>query len=754
MIGSTWRRLERIARRIERLGRDPRHYQIAVLSLLVFYGAGFLGFPIGAVEVAVLVGTALATQALCGWIAGMPFDPRSPLISGLSLSLLLRSDELWVLGLGAALAIASKFAFRLRGKHVFNPANFGLIVAVLVTGQAWTSPGQWGSAAFLGLLMACAGGLVVYRAARSDVTYAFVGCYAALLFGRASWLGDPWTIPLRTLESGALLLFAFFMISDPKTTPNTRAGRILFGCLVAVAGAAIQFLLHRPNGFLWALFLSAPLVPGIDRILPGRRYRWRDRPAGGSPLATTPRKDLDMNLPAPALSFVASRIANSPRARSGLVALGAALALLAVLLLSPPPARGFCGFYVAKADSRLFNRASQVVLVRDGDRTVLTMANDFKGDPREFALVVPVPTFLERDQIHVAEQVLIDHLDAFTSPRLVEYFDEDPCLVRRELAMRAMASTNAEIPATPKADRLGVTIEAKYTVGEYDILILSAEESRGLETWLRQEGYRIPDGATAVLGSYLKQGMRFFVAKVNLDQQQALGYANLRPLQIAFESPKFMLPIRLGTVNADGPQELFVYTLTRKGRVETTNYRTIELPTGNELPGFVKAEFADFYRDLFARQVERDRMQSVYLEYAWDMGWCDPCAADPLSRDQVRALGAFWVEPGGGPPEAFVTRLHLRYDRDRFPDDLRFQETANRVNFQGRYVLRHPWQGEPKCAEARRYLDELPFRLEREAQSLASLTGWDIVDIRRKMGVDGKSAPIAEKWWQRLWPGR
>jgi len=179
----------------------------------------------------------------------------------------------------------------------------------------------------------------------------------------------------------------------------------------------------------------------------------------------------------------------------------------------------FCGFYVARADTKLYNQASQVVLVRDGERTVLTMANDYQGEPAEFAVVIPVPTFLERGQIHVAENALIEHLDAYTAPRLVEYFDEDPCVERRERPAMAMAGSGFREAIPPRGpDALGVTIEAAYTVGEYDILILSAKESGGLVTWLKQNQYRIPDGAERIVGSYLKQGMRFFVAKVNLEE--------------------------------------------------------------------------------------------------------------------------------------------------------------------------------------------------------------------------------------------
>ena len=429
--------------------------------------------------------------------------------------------------------------------------------------------------------------------------------------------------------------------------------------------------------------------------------------------------------------------------------------------LSAEAAHAFCGFYVARADTKLFNKASQVSLVRNGDRTVLTMANDFRGDPKEFALVVPVPTFIRREQIEVVGKALLEHLDAYSAPRLVEYFDEDPC--RPPVVYEAMPLAMPAMPGARGDKSLGVTVEARYTVGEYDIVILSAQESSGLETWLIQNGYRIPQGASRVLGSYTKQGMRFFVARVNLKEQSKLGFSYLRPLQVSYTSPKFMLPIRLGTVNADGPQELFVFALTRKGRVETTNYRTVRLPTGTDLPLFVKQSFGEFYKAMFSEQVRREDMRAVFLEYAWDMAWCDPCAADPLSRDELKKLGVLWLEEsprqtppawGGGPQEVFITRLHLRYDADHFPEDLVFQETAGRENFQGRYVLRHPWKGAAECPRGRQYQAELPRRFEGEAQNLASLTGWDITDIRRKMGLPSGAAKIGRGlrgWWESLW---
>jgi hypothetical protein len=432
---------------------------------------------------------------------------------------------------------------------------------------------------------------------------------------------------------------------------------------------------------------------------------------------------------------------------------------LSFLAFGAREAHSFCGFYVAKADTKLFNQASQVVLVRDGDRTVLTMANDFKGNPKEFAVVIPVPTVLQRGQIHVAEKALIDHLDAYSAPRLVEYFDPNPCepmeFDKARPAPSAVGMAREGGGNEARARSLGVTIEATYTVGEYDIVILSAKQSDGLETWLVESGYRIPAGASRVLGGYLRQGMKFFVAKVNLREQSKLGFSYLRPFQIAFESPKFMLPIRLGMVNADGPQELFIYTLTRKGRVETTNYRTVKLPSDVEVPEFVKGEFAGFYRSMFKRQVAKQDMSTLFLEYAWDMAWCDPCAADPLSGEELRQLGVFWQGRSGsssGAQDVFLSRLHVRYDAAHFPEDLVFQQTADRENFQGRYILRHPWKGPDRCAEASRYRRELRQRFEKQAQSLAGLTGWDVNKIRRRMNLRAAVEPSSgDSWWKDLW---
>jgi len=426
-------------------------------------------------------------------------------------------------------------------------------------------------------------------------------------------------------------------------------------------------------------------------------------------------------------------------------------------------ANAFCGFYVAKADTDLYNNASQVVLVRDEDRTVITMGNDFQGDVEDFAMVVPVPTFIEREQINVATQALVDHLDAYTAPRLVEYFDENPCAlqVRRQMMAESATALDSSVLMKMGVDEdSGVTIEAKYTVGEYDILILSAEESSGLISWLINNDYKLPEGAEEVVGSYLKQGMRFFVAKLNLENHQNTGFTNLRPLQIAFESPKFMLPIRLGTLNANGQQELFVYALTRTGRVETSNYRTVRMPSNVEIPGFVKSRFDDFYRDMFSLQTDKENGKAVFLEYAWDMAWCDPCAADPLSAQQLRKLGVYWIDKNKPADQSnlrrrpvaqdvFVTRLHVRYDSQHFPDDLKFIETGDRTNYQGRYIMRHAWKGDIQCDAARDYFRMVNDRNIVAGNHLASLTGWNRQDIASSMGVH--TLPPEEKWWKRIW---
>jgi len=453
--------------------------------------------------------------------------------------------------------------------------------------------------------------------------------------------------------------------------------------------------------------------------------------------------------------------------------------LLAVIILIAfsPIAWAFCGFYVSKADAKLYNNASQVVIAHDGDRTILTMANDFQGDVKDFAIVVPVPTILKQDQVRIGEAKIIERLDSFSSPRLVEYFDSNPCVPESRSGFNFLnaAPTAADSVSKPlrQKESLGVTIEEKFTVGEYDILILSAKESGGLATWLTQNGYRIPSGANQVLQAYIRQNMKFFVAKVNLKELEKSDTQFLRPLMMAFESKRFMLPIRLGMVNAKGDQDLIAYILSPKGQVEVSNYRTVNIPSDAEIPVFVKNEFGSFYKSMFQTAHRREDQRVAFLEYAWDMGSCDPCSAEPLSPEELAKAGVFWLNSPESSPNStfrdrafpqlslpsrgfnrsgvFITRIHIRYNRDKFPEDLMFQETSNKRQFQGRYILRHAFNGEAKCAAGQQYKRTLPQRFEKEAQTLAQLTNWRISDIRAKMPVIEASTNPIRQFWRNIW---
>jgi hypothetical protein len=408
---------------------------------------------------------------------------------------------------------------------------------------------------------------------------------------------------------------------------------------------------------------------------------------------------------------------------------------IAALLMAPLQAEAFCGFYVGKADSSLFNESSQVILARDGQRTTISMRNDYRGEPTEFALVVPVPVVLKQNDVKVLDQKIFERLDGYTAPRLVEYHDEDPCEVRYPAAPPAPIAAAPALASARVAPL--VKVEAFFTVGEYDIVILSAQESDALETWLTQNGYNIPKGASAALRLYVRQGMKFFVAKVNLKEHAKGGARFLSPLQFSFDSEKFMLPMRLGMLNAKGPQDLIVYTLTRSGRVEASNYRTVKMPTDLELPIYVRdqAIFKNFYKTMFVRLAKADNYRTVFTEYTWNSSWCDPCAAPPPTDNEIAAAGAGWIaDPRGAKvrgASVVVTRLHLRYTPESFPEDLMLQETGDRDNFQARYILRHPWSGSPfQCEAATAYFQQLGEREDKEAKALAQLTGWNLRDIR------------------------
>ena len=808
--------------------RDPRVLQIAFLGSLLLAGACFRDFCLRPAQIALTFAAALGAQRLFDRLTRKAAPTLlSATITALSLTLLLRADNLWAQPAAAALAIASKFLLRVRGRHLFNPANFGVAVALLTLPGAWVSPGQWGSDVALAGWLVVLGATVTSRARRADISWMFLGFYLGALAARVAWLGQRWAVWTHQLGSGALLLFAFFMISDPITTPSHPRGRAAHAALVAAIAYAWGFGLFRTNAVLWALFVAAPMVAVWDAIWPAPKFDWTSLHgrlnaneginenavinAGESIMAkegimanegimqtkTSPTDEVSMgrivsaNQPRSqtglrriAARLIASRLIASrfiglrPAPRRAVMVLLAAAAALA--LWPPAEARAFCGFYVGRADAQLYNHASQVVMVRDGDRTVLSLMNDYQGEPEQFALVIPVPVVLQQGQIHIGNRELFQRIDSYSAPRLVEYYDPSPCpLPMSEMNLQnhaaAVAGMAFDMAAARKdAKALGVTIEEQYTVGEYDIVILSATQSDGLETWLRQSGYNIPQGLNAALAPYIRQGMKFFVARVNLKEHQHTGLSYLRPIQFAFESPKFMLPIRLGMINANGPQDLIVYALSREGRVETTNYRTVKMASGMDVPEFVQNKFDKFYQAAFDQRVKRDEMRTVFTEYVWNMSFCDPCAAPPLSRDELRQLGVFWLDdgpqavpqprmpminpgtsrifpiPAPGPAQVILTRLHVRYSADTFPEDLAFQQTQDQENFQARYVIRHPWTGSSdSCSAAPAYFAELRRRHEAEAATLADLTGWDLASVLREAGLSPEDRP--QPWWRHLW---
>ena len=436
--------------------------------------------------------------------------------------------------------------------------------------------------------------------------------------------------------------------------------------------------------------------------------------------------------------------------------------LLIAALLVAQGASAFCGFYVAKADATLFNDRSEVILVRDGRRSIITMSNDFKGDVKDFAMVVPVPTVLREQDIRIVDRRVFQMLDQYSSPRLVEYYDENPCqqwLYSDMMVMDEVAEaevTNAKVPSMRREKDYGVTIEARYEVGEYDVLILSAEESTGLKHWLLDNGYKIPQTAHDVLDPYIRSGLKFFVVKVDLERMQQQGFEFLRPIQVRFESEKFMLPIRLGMANSRGTQDMIVYAFTRTGRVESVNYRTAKLPTDRNIPLFLKERFGPLYKDVFERSWRQEGRNAVMLEYAWNVtpSWggmkCDPCVGPPPMPREFVDAGVDWAANGGG--QVFFTRMHVRYGRDKFPQDLFFQETPNTEHYQVRYVLNHPATGDLSCEAGQDYLEDLYYRRARELDEMHALSGWDIsrhgdylADVRRKMTPERRNAlePIA-----------
>ncbi len=403
-----------------------------------------------------------------------------------------------------------------------------------------------------------------------------------------------------------------------------------------------------------------------------------------------------------------------------------ALAAIAACLAVPSAAHAFCGFYVGGAGAELYNNATQVVLMRHGTTTVLSMQNNYQGPPEGFALIIPVPVVVKEDQVKTLPREVFAKVDTLGAPRLVEYWEQDPCHVEPEydydmVAMAPTADSADEESEGGGGDDYKVVIEAQFSVGEYDIVVLSAKESTGLDRWLRDNKYQIPAGAEPLLRPYIESGSKFFVAKVDPRKVTfADGMATLSPLRVHYDSADFSLPIRLGLANSSGAQDLIVNVLASSTRYEVANRPSATIPTNLLVTDAVRTRFGEFYAALFDHVLEKVP-NAVVTEYAWDSSSCDPCPGPTLDQNDLATLGAdvmaatykdsqFWG--------MVLTRLHARYGND-ISDDLVFRavepieggrgtpDAEGKIaggarpysvnNFQGRYIILHPWTGAIAC---------------------------------------------------------
>jgi hypothetical protein len=401
-----------------------------------------------------------------------------------------------------------------------------------------------------------------------------------------------------------------------------------------------------------------------------------------------------------------------------------AVAVLFVGLVSaiaPQSADAFCGFYVGGGSADLFSNATQAVMMREGNRTILSIQNDFQGPTEDFAMVVPVPVVLQETDVKTLPNDLFAKLDRLTAPRLVEYWEKDPCAP--EYDYEGQPSPTADSGAggrndSPEDDN--VTVEAEFKVGEYEVVILSATDSTGLESWLETNQYNIPQNAGPYLDPYVQNGSKFFVAKVDPNEVTFKdGQAVLSPLRFHYDTPDFNIPIRLGLINSSGRQDLIVYTLGQGQRYEVANYDNVTIPTNIEVVNNVRDDFATFYRQLFQETVNQNP-GAVVTEYSWDASSCDPCPGPTLDANDYLTLGAD-VLPDQPTWGWTITRLHARYEKDDIGADLMFREADPILggrerhdengdletgaepgqvnNFQGRYIIRHHWTGPVVCAE-------------------------------------------------------
>ncbi len=467
------------------------------------------------------------------------------------------------------------------------------------------------------------------------------------------------------------------------------------------------------------------------------------------------------------------------------------LAAAVAATLAPRTADAFCGFYVNGAGSDMFNDATQVVLMRMGTRTVLSMQNNYKGPPEAFALVIPVPTVLQEPDVKTLPKDVFARVDAMGAPRLVEYWEQDPCAPDVEYAPSGAVRFSAEVARDDKSGGgggdFGVTVEAQFEVGEYQIVILSARDSTGLDGWLRNEKYQIPPGAEPFLRPYVEGGLKFFVAKVDPKKVQfdSDGRAALSPLRFHYDSEEFNLPIRLGLANSSGTQDLIVSILSPNQRFDVANYKNVTIPTNLDVKDEVRGKFGEFYAALFDRTIEKNP-GAVVTEYAWAASTCDPCPGPNLNGGDFATLGADVLQGTTAKPEPYqgwdlvLTRLHARYGKT-VTEDLVFKaaepivggrehvmangkleersQPSSMNNFQARYAIRHEWTGPITCKDPKRGrwggppggtpppgtkpATDLAF-VKRDAAVLPALVRQDIPELEIKAGSVGPTAAAVQ----------
>jgi len=346
-----------------------------------------------------------------------------------------------------------------------------------------------------------------------------------------------------------------------------------------------------------------------------------------------------------------------------------------MLVLLTPLAHAFCGTYVGPAGSELGNDVSQVVVARSGSDTVLTLSADIVADVANFGMVIPVPEVLKEEQVRLADPTWFDVLNAYSTPRIVSYTCD-------QLYMDYSSSASADSGAVDEGEPAeGVEVEAAYSVGEYDIVILSATGAEGLVSWLDGNGFELTEAAAPIVQEYIDAEQYFLAARVDLDDLPD-GQSYLTPLQFRYRSEAFSLPIRIGTTVANGAQEVVIYALTTgsDGKVGIANYPQTSVEDECMLP-----EGTTDYAAWYDAQLDVAFGSGNWLtEYAWNPAGCDPCSSEPPSPEILEELGA--EMDGDYYADIFFTRLRVRYTPEQATQDLVLYATGSGGAEQIRYI--------------------------------------------------------------------